>query len=378
MNYLITGLPRSRTAWFAEFMGCPHEPIVRMNNISDIDEFFEKNEGCSDFGMGFWLGYILEKIKPRVLVIERPIEDVKKSLKSLNLDIPDTNFCELLADNISQYRANELVKVVHFDDLNNTDVMESIFYHLRPDEKFDKERFLALRDTIIEADCNNLSITGHLMQKEITPLLKVNGQMNFEQILENINIDLIKNQILARDDLWNKNPARLSNGGPHRETHDIYIRGEDETPYINKEKSWVNHGNPHIPVWFESCDYLPEAKKIAIELSSLLKSEMIGLVLIYKVEPGKMIYPHIDKGWHPSYFEKFNVCIQSNEKAAFVYDDNRMVQKAGDVHWFRNDIVHSVINEGDCDHIIMTVCLRFDDGYRCPHSPNGWSLTVEK
>ena len=85
-------------------------------------------------------------------------------------------------------------------------------------------------------------------------------------------------------------------------------------------------------------------------------------------------FTHIDRGWHPDYFDKFNICLQSNEKSAFVYDDNRLIQKKGDIHFFRNDVNHSVINEGECDHIVMIVCLRIDRGYRCPWSPENWTI----
>ena len=101
---------------------------------------------------------------------------------------------------------------------------------------------------------------------------------------------------------------------------------------------------------------------------------MLGGVFIYKLEAGHKIHPHIDSGWHPDFYDKFNICLQSNENSGFVYDDEIMVQKQGDIHFFRNDVVHSVINNGDCDHIIMTVCLRFDRGYRCPWSPENWTL----
>lgn len=197
---------------------------------------------------------------------------------------------------------------------------------------------------------------------------------NFHLIAHDIDVKPLLNEVLNQPYLWDKNPARLSKKSPHWDSHDIFLRGEDETKFILGEKDWKEHGREHIPVWFKSIDFLPSAKKIIRDINFYLCGEMIGGCYIYKVEPGHKIFPHIDRGWHPEYFDKFNVCLQSNDKAAFVYDDDRLIQKQGDIHYFRNDVNHSVINEGDTDHIVMIVCLRIDRGYRCNWSPENWTL----
>ena len=197
---------------------------------------------------------------------------------------------------------------------------------------------------------------------------------NFYEIASNVDVLPLLLEVHKQPELWNKNPARLSKRGPHWDCQDIFLRGEDETSFIHGNKSWVEHGREHIPVWYKTIDFLPSAKKLILNLSHKMQSEMIGGCYLYKVSPGHKIFPHIDRGWHPDYFDKFNICLQSNEKSAFVYDDNRLIQKKGDIHFFRNDVNHSVINEGECDHIVMIVCLRIDRGYRCPWSPENWTI----
>ena len=173
--------------------------------------------------------------------------------------------------------------------------------------------------------------------------------------------------------VWDKNPCRLSKFGPHHETQDIFIRYKDEREHI-ASGDWRTIVDPHIPVWYQTSDLLPGARAIALDLMAAVRGEMLGGVFIYKVQPGKRIHKHIDKGWHPEYYDKFNVCLQSNPDAAFVYEDERLVQRAGDVHWFRNDVEHEVVNEGGDDHIILTVCIRLDRGARAPWSPDGWTM----
>ena len=183
--------------------------------------------------------------------------------------------------------------------------------------------------------------------------------------------------LLRRPDLWNKNPCRLSPLGPHHETQDIFLRYKDERPCI-KSGDWSKFSDPHIPDWYESIDHLPEALPIIFDLMARVKGEMLGGVFLYKVSPGKRIYSHIDRGWHPDFYDKFNVCLQSNPQAAFVYPDEAMVQRKGDVHWFRNDIPHMVINNGPDDHVVLTVCIRLDRGARVPWSPAGWTIDAQQ
>lgn len=196
---------------------------------------------------------------------------------------------------------------------------------------------------------------------------------NFLQIAASVDVMPLVLELHRQPELWNKNPCRLSERGPHRETQDIFLRYKDETPNI-ESSDWSDFSKEHIPDWYASIDRLPSARKIIFDLMARVQGEMLGGVFIYRLQPGTTIHPHVDKGWHPEFYEKYNVCLQSNPSAAFVYEDESMVQARGDVHQFRNDIQHSVINRGGEDHIVMTVCIRADRGRRVPWSPEGWSL----
>jgi len=196
---------------------------------------------------------------------------------------------------------------------------------------------------------------------------------NFTQIAAGINVFPLLLDLQRQPSLWNKNPCRLSKYGPHSDTSDIVIRYKDETENF-KTGDFSNFSDEHVADWYKSVDHLPYAKNLSFELMSLVNGEVLGAVLIYRVRPGEKIYSHIDQGWHANTFEKYNICLESNPKAAFCYENERMVQKEGDLHWFRNDIPHWVINEGDTDHIILCICIRQDSGHRVPWSPEGWTM----
>lgn len=195
---------------------------------------------------------------------------------------------------------------------------------------------------------------------------------NFTQI-GSMDVAPLLLEVQRQPQLWNKNPCRLSKRGPHHETQDMFLRYKDETENLQK-RDWSNFSDAHIPEWNRTIDFLPSARRLVFELMARVQGEMLGGVFIYKVEPGKQIYRHVDKGWHPEFYDKFNICLQSNPNAAFCYEGEEMVQAQGDVHHFRNDVLHWVVNEGPDDHIVMTVCIRLDRGVRVPWSPEGWTL----
>lgn len=195
----------------------------------------------------------------------------------------------------------------------------------------------------------------------------------FQHVNQGLDVTALVAELGANPELWNRNPCRLSKRGPHHETQDIFIRYKDERQNLERG-DWSDFSDEHIPEWYAAVDALPAALPIIYTLMAQVFGEMLGGVFIYKVEPGKKIYRHTDNGWHPRYFDKFNVCLQSNPGASFVYDDCAMVQRTGDVHWFRNDVPHSVVNESTEDHIVMTVCIRIDQGNRIPFSPDGWTM----
>lgn len=195
----------------------------------------------------------------------------------------------------------------------------------------------------------------------------------FAPIAQGVDVTPLLLDLQRQHYLWDKNPCRLSKMGPHHETQDIFLRYKDEREHI-ASGDWSTICDPHIAEWYQSSDLLPGARSIALDLMARMRGEMLGGVFLYKVEPGKKIYKHTDHGWHPSFYDKFNVCLQSNPDAAFVYEDERLVQKAGDVHWFRNDVDHEVVNDGPDSHIILTVCIRLDRGVRVPWSPPGWTM----
>ncbi len=89
-----------------------------------------------------------------------------------------------------------------------------------------------------------------------------------------------------------------------------------------------------------------------------LNGAELGGVLITKVPAGGSVLPHIDRGWHATYYDKFAVQLASNEEQYFWFEDCELVTQPGDVYNFRNDIPHAVYNPSDEDRITMICCIK--------------------
>jgi hypothetical protein len=154
-RFFITGLPRSRTAWLAAFMTsgnaiCLHEPRHWRDMWAHDGA---RHVGISDSGLGFQLKAIINEFAPRILIVDRPIEEVEASLAALRIGIPRTNFCEILHKSLSGFNSGESnILRVPYHLLSDMRTMQKIFWHLTPGEAFDEGRFLAMKDHNIQID----------------------------------------------------------------------------------------------------------------------------------------------------------------------------------------------------------------------------------
>lgn len=150
---------------------------------------------------------------------------------------------------------------------------------------------------------------------------------------------------------------RTAPGSPHADMTDIWVRYNDITPYVSKG-SLEGFGDEHDSVWYPVADKLPSAKKMAFELMSLVEGERLGGILVTKLPPGGKILPHVDSGWHASYYDKFYVPITAPEGSRMCFLDGYIKARLGQAWWFDNSNKHWVENQTDEDRISMIVCVR--------------------
>ncbi len=148
--FLITGLPRSRTAWWSVIAStpisiCHHEPLKHTASFDQLAAFWNtpgfKFVGVSDSGIAPPLGRILAEIAPRTLMVVRDREDVEASLEKYfaGCDFDRSASSKYILESLAYLRKwsdHKLVKCVRFEDLADHDVVRDCFDWLMPGSTF--------------------------------------------------------------------------------------------------------------------------------------------------------------------------------------------------------------------------------------------------
>lgn len=157
--FFITGLPRSRTAWFANLFThkdsyCFHEATLRCNTPDDLRQIMqsrpEKYVGNSDSGIPLFWNALNDRFPfIPVVVVQRDIEDAMRSYQEA-IDQNITGI-QIIHDCLPKVKGKNVINV-DFNDLSNEDTIKRIWRHCVPDVPFDSERWAmleALRVSVI-------------------------------------------------------------------------------------------------------------------------------------------------------------------------------------------------------------------------------------
>lgn len=142
--FMVTGLPRSRTAWWSvvastPYSVCLHEPAKSCATFEELKELWLSlpvYRGISDSGLAFQMGRVMADIAPRTLIVDRDPRDVLQSFKAYwGKPFDEDKIERMLGDAYLTLRAfhdHPLVKVVKFDALNDYDTAQECFRWLMP------------------------------------------------------------------------------------------------------------------------------------------------------------------------------------------------------------------------------------------------------
>jgi hypothetical protein len=180
MNFFITGLPRTRTAWLANLFTygssyCFHEPASRHGDYLGIrTEIMERQGeyiGVSDCSLPFYYQDLAETLPgQRLLIVERPIEDVMESLDAWMAGTPYDegkllNILNVTKEKLEWMKHYYENKTVGFDELENFEVIREVWDYLTPGLAFDEERTRMLSsirlDKIKETFFNDFSLDNY-------------------------------------------------------------------------------------------------------------------------------------------------------------------------------------------------------------------------
>lgn len=159
--FFVTGLPRSRTAWLSVAASlvpgsyCIHEPIEDLGHWQDVAALwrsgFSERVGVADSSLAYRLGWILDKVGPRTLIVLRDPIEVEASIARLGWGAPGRALCQVLGEEMERHRWHPLVRPVPYHALDRTDVVLDCLQWLMPDAEIDPVSIDRLQRLRVEA-----------------------------------------------------------------------------------------------------------------------------------------------------------------------------------------------------------------------------------
>lgn len=167
------------------------------------------------------------------------------------------------------------------------------------------------------------------------------------------NVAPLVQAIDAHPELWNRYTTRTE-VYEHSQVSDIWVR---YNAFENFDGDRTNFNAEHESVWYPAADVLG-IKPFLLDLMRLVDGTRLGGVLITKIPPGGRVQPHVDQGWHATYYEKYAVQLMGNLQQAFHFEGESFSALPGDVYSFDNSQPHWVTNDSDSDRMTLIVCIR--------------------
>jgi|TARA_R100000655_G_scaffold100423_1_gene144856 hypothetical protein len=176
VDYLITGLPRSRTAWLANYLTvgssfCYHEGLKNCFDIGDL-RMMKKAPytGNSDSSAVFFIDE-MKTLFPdmKIVIIDRDYKDVLKSIVK-EYDGPFVKYIISATKTSKEYTQKHYEHMlVNYNDINER--IDEITDYCIPNQEVPEERKQMLFDLKVEVSKDSYENIGMLVRNKIKELL---------------------------------------------------------------------------------------------------------------------------------------------------------------------------------------------------------------
>ena len=130
MPFAILGTPRSRTAWFARFLKCEHEPSRHWASLADVYAYFKPEAGASDSMLTLHWRELAKITNMRIVVIVRPLDQVVRSALNAGLTNGVGPLLRIYAA-IAEIASHRAIPIVAYDALTPEKCAEIFTYLLK-------------------------------------------------------------------------------------------------------------------------------------------------------------------------------------------------------------------------------------------------------
>ena len=170
----------------------------------------------------------------------------------------------------------------------------------------------------------------------------------FQQIAAGVNVMPLLHALQRKPELWNAEDVRTRYPqSPHHQADDILLRFNaipDDLTKIVDDKECFD---------YPAMSLLPQCRPLVFDLMRAVEGEQLGRVLITRLAPGKQITPHQDQGAPADFYDRYHIILQNLPGSVFHCGEESVTMRGGDVWWFDNTKVHSVVNNSADDRLTL-------------------------
>lgn len=190
---------------------------------------------------------------------------------------------------------------------------------------------------------------------------------HLRHLCRGIDVSKLVAQLDSHPELWDQYRVRTHGyASPHNKLSDIWVRYNSLDAYDPNHPERFNE--EHDPVWYPAWGALTELQPIVFNVMRFVEAERLGGVLITKIPAGQTCEPHIDRGWHATYYSKFAVQLKAEKGQTFHFDDGGFESMPGDLFTFDNSFTHWVTNESASERITLIVCVKTQRTFGLEHA----------
>jgi hypothetical protein len=187
---------------------------------------------------------------------------------------------------------------------------------------------------------------------------------NFQCISTGAEVLPLLLAIKRRPELWKEDTfLRDYPQGPFGNVESIMLRFPEKRVFeqeseVEAYKRGKSGFDQHESIDYPPYKLLPEARPLVMQLMHYVGGERLGRVMVNKLKPGGVVYPHADTPEHCSYYSRFHVVLESTPGVMFRSGDEKVYMPTGSIWWFDNSKEHEVVNNTNGDRIHMIVDVR--------------------
>lgn len=175
---------------------------------------------------------------------------------------------------------------------------------------------------------------------------------NFQKIAEGVDVFPIVHALQRQPELWNAHPIRTTHPGTaHSQVDDILVWFNDTS-----DPQAVANDREVIP--FPAWERLPQLRPVIFDLMRHVGGVRLGRVIVTRLAPGREITPHVDGGAPATFFDRYQIALQSLPGCVFRAGGEQVQMKTGEAWWFDNQQEHAVVNNSADDRLALIVDIR--------------------